>query len=140
MTENQERKSNQKVIVGLIALVAVIAALAAVFLVFREKPVQGAKAVTIEVIDNEQKSTVYEVHTDAEYLRQAIEETEGLTVEGTESEYGLMVETVNGVTADYTVDGAYWAFYVNDAYCNYGVDEQPVADGDAFQIKYEAAR
>ncbi len=140
MAENQKKNMNKKVIAGVIALVVVIAALVTVFCVFREKPVQGAKAITIEVIDNEQKSIVYEVHTDAEYLRQAMEEADGLTVEGTESEYGLMVETVNGVTADYNVDGAYWAFYVNDTYCNYGVDEQPVADGDAFQIKYEAAQ
>lgn len=159
MAENQKKNMNKKVIAGVIALVAVIVALVTVFCVFREKPVQdakaitiegidneqkdivqGAKAITIEVIDNEQKSIVYEVHTDAEYLRQAMEEADGLTVEGTESIYGLMVETVNGVTADYNVDGAYWAFYVNDTYCNYGVDEQPVADGDAFQIKYEAAQ
>lgn len=66
-----------------------------------------------------------------------MEEADGLEFSGTESEYGLMVETVNGVTADFNVDGAYWSFYVNGTYCNYGVDSQPVEDGDAFQIKYE---
>lgn len=137
MAENQAKKSNKKVVFGAIALVAVIAILAAVFFFFREKPVEGAKAITIEVIDKEQNSSVYEVHTDAEFLRQAMEEAEGLEFSGTESEYGLMVETVNGVKADYNADGAYWSFYVNGTYCNYGVDAQPVEDGDAFQIKYE---
>ena len=137
MAENQTKKSNKKVIIGVIALVAVIAVLAIVYSVFREKPVEGAKSITIEVIDNEQNSTTYEVDTDAEFLRQAMEEADGLEFSGTESDYGLMVETVNGVTADYNADGAYWSFYVNDTYCNYGVDSQPVEDGDAFQIKYE---
>lgn len=138
MAENQEKKqSNKKVLIGVAALVAVIAVLAVVFVVFREKPVQGHKSITIEVIDNTQNSTLYEVHTDAEYLRQAMEEAKGLEFSGTESEYGLMVETVNGVTSDYSVDGAYWSFYVNGDYCNYGVDSQPVEDGDAFVIKYE---
>ena len=137
MAEGQAKKSNKKVIIGVVALIAVIAVLATVFFAFREKPVDGAKAITIEVIDNDQKSTTYEVHTDAEYLRQAMEEADGLEFSGTESEYGLMVETVNGVTADFNVDGAYWSFYVNGTYCNYGVDSQPVEDGDAFQIKYE---
>ena len=138
MAENQEKKqSNKKVFIGVAALVAVVAVLAVVFFVFREKPVQGHKSITIEVIDNTQSSTVYEVHTDAEYLRQAMEEAKGLEFSGTESEYGLMVETVNGVTPDYSVDGAYWSFYVNGAYCNYGVDSQPIEDGDAFVIKYE---
>ncbi|MEE0967314.1 MAG: DUF4430 domain-containing protein, partial [Bacilli bacterium] len=43
---------------------------------------------------------------------------------------------VNGVTADYNTDGAYWGFYVNEEYCNYGIDQQPVNDQDAFQIVY----
>ena len=138
MAEKQEKKqTNKKALIGAAALIAVIAVLALVFFVFREKPVQGQKSITIEVIDNTQNITVYEVHTDAEYLRQAMEEAKGLEFFGTESEYGLMVETVNGVTPDYNVDGAYWSFYVNGAYCNYGIDSQPVEDGDAFVIKYE---
>lgn len=138
MAENQEKKqSNKKVLIGAAALIAVVAVMAVLFFVFREKPVQGHKSITIEVIDNTQSSTVYEVHTDAEYLRQAMEEAKGLEFSGTESEYGLMVETVNGVTPDYSVDGAYWSFYVNGDYCNYGVDSQPIEDGDAFVIKYE---
>lgn len=135
MTEN--KKTNKKALFGVVALVAVIAVLAAVFFTFREKPVEGSKAITIEVVDNAQASTVYELNTDAEYLRQAMEEAEGLTFSGTESEYGLMVDTINGITADYSVDGAYWSFYVNDAYCNYGIDSQPVEDGDEFLIRYE---
>lgn len=135
MTEN--KKTNKKVLLGLVALVAVIAVLAAVFFTFREKPVEGSKAITIEIVDNAQANTVYELNTDAEYLRQAMEEAEGLTFSGTESEYGMMVDTINGITADYNVDGAYWSFYVNDAYCNYGIDSQPVEDGDAFLIRYE---
>ena len=66
-----------------------------------------------------------------------MDEAEGLTYDGTESEYGMMVSTVNGEVADYNVDGSYWGFYVNDTYCNYGIDTQPVMDGDAFVIKYE---
>lgn len=134
---DQAKSSNKKVIIGVAALVAVIAVLAVVFFVFREKPVQGAKSITIKVVDNEQKSTTYTVHTDAEFLRQAMEEADGLEFTGSESEYGLFIDTVNGVTADYSADGAYWSFYVNGEYCNYGVDQQPVEDGDAFQIKYE---
>ena len=131
-----EKKSNKKVIIGVVALVAVIAILAVVFFVFREKPVEGSKAITIEVVNKAQETTTYEVKTDAEYLRQAMEETKDLTFSGTESEYGMMVETINGETADYNADGAYWAFYVNGDYCNYGIDQQPVEDGDVFTITY----
>lgn len=134
MTET--KKSNKKLIIGVVVMVLLIALFAAVFFLFKPKAVQGAKSITIEVVDNNAASTVYDVHTDAEYLRQAMEEADGLEFSGTESEYGLMVETVNGVTADYNVDQSYWGFYVNDEYCNYGIDTQPVADGDAFRIVY----
>ena len=65
-----------------------------------------------------------------------MEEADGLEFTGTESEYGMMVETVNNVYADYTAEGAYWSFFINDEYCNYGIDTQPIMDGDAFKIVY----
>lgn len=134
MTET--KKTNKKLIIGVAVLAALVALFAVLFLLFRPKAVQGAKSITIEVVDNNANSTVYDVRTDAEYLRQAMEETKGLEFSGTESEYGMMVETVNGVTADWNVDQSYWGFFVNGEYCNYGIDTQPVMDGDAFQIVY----
>ena len=84
-------------------------------------------------------SSLYEVSTDAEYLIEAMEDADGLTFEGEEGIYGLSVSTINGVRADYTLDGAYWGFFVNGDYCNYGVSQQPVEDGDAFSIVYTLA-
>lgn len=139
MTETQN-KSSRKLWIGIAALVIVIAALIGIYFAFGAKPTSGFKELTIEVIDDEGAGTLYKTKTDAEYLRQAMEETEGLTFSGTDSaEYGLMIDTVNGLRADYVQDNAYWSFYVNEEYCNYGVDSQPVNDGDAFQIIYTPA-
>ncbi len=132
-------KANAKKILGVAVVVILIAALAVLFLVFREKPVEGSKEITIEVVNSLAESTIYDVKTDAEYLRQAMEEAEGLTFDGAETEYGLNISTINNERADYTLDGAYWGFYVNGEYCNYGVDTQPVEDGDAFKIEYTPA-
>ena len=129
---------NKKILA--VALVAVlVAALALVYVAYSEKPVEGMKSVTIEVVMADKTSAVYEVDTDGEYLIDAMNDAEGLTFEGEEGVYGLSVSTVNGVRADYTLDGAYWAFYVGGEYCNYGVSEQPVADGDQFSIVYTFA-
>lgn len=138
MAEN--KRTDKKVIIGAAVLAAAVVMMAAGFFLFREKPVEGSKAIVIEVVDNEQKTVTYNVKTDAEYLRQAMEETEGLEFSGAESEYGMMVDTVNGITADYNVNGAYWSFYVNGGYCNYGIDTQPVQDGDTFRIEYTPAQ
>lgn len=134
---NETKKTfNKKTLLGVVALVMVLGLMAVAYAVFGPKAVEGAKVITIEVIDQGGESTVYETNTDAEFLRQAFEETEGLEVLGTETEYGLTITTVNGVTADFSVDGAYWSIMVNGEYGMYGADSQPVADGDAFQLVY----
>jgi len=130
MTE--AKKSSKKIWLGVAGLVVLVAALITVFLVFGPKTTEGSKAITIEVINKAQESVVYEVKTDAEYLYQAMDEADGLTYE---TENG-MVMSINGEVADYSVDSSYWAFYINDGYCNYGIDLQPVTDGDEFQIIY----
>lgn len=123
-----------------VALVAVlVAALAFVYVAYSEKAVEGEKNITIEVVMSDSTSSLYEVNTDAEYLIEAMEDADGLTFEGEEGIYGLSVSTINGVRADYTLDGAYWGFFVNGEYCNYSVSQQPVEDGDAFSIVYTLA-
>ncbi len=127
---------NKKKLLLLLIPVVLIAALVLGYFLLKPKTAKGSKNIEIRVVDNAGETKVYDVNTDAEYLRQAMEEAKGLTFSGDESDYGLMVVEINGVTADYNVDQSYWAFYVNDEYCNYGVDSQPVADGDVFRIEY----
>jgi hypothetical protein len=130
-------KSKKILAVTLVAVL--VAALAFVYVAYSEKAVGGEKNITIEVVMADSTSSLYEVNTDAEYLIEAMEDADGLTFEGEEGIYGLSVSTVNGVRADYTLDGAYWGFFVNGDYCNYGVSQQPVEDGDAFSIVYTLA-
>ncbi len=136
MTGTARTGNSRKAALAAVILIAVAVVFGVIYMNFGPKATQGAKQITVEVVDDAGNSQSYTTRTDAEYLRQALEEIEGLVVEGTESDYGLMVETVNGVTADYSADGAYWAFYVNDEYCNYGVDTQPVEDGQEYRIVY----
>ena len=133
MAEN--KKSNKKIILAVAILAIVFVAMAVVFFFFRPKTAEGSKAITIEVVNSAQESKLYEVKTDAEYLRQAMEEAKGLEFSGTESEYGLTLETVNGEKTDFN-NGSYWGIFVNGEYGMYGIDSQPVYDGDAFRIVY----
>ena len=68
-----------------------------------------------------------------------MDEAEGLTYEGEDGPYGMMISHINGEKAVYEEDNAYWGFNVNGSYCNYGISEQPVNDGDAFEIVYTPA-
>ena len=127
---------NKKKIIGIVAFIVIIAALVGAYIAFRPSASAGEKSITSEVVDSSKETTSYDVDTDAEFLRQAMEETDGLEFSGTESEYGIMISTVNGETADYEKDGAYWSIMVNGEYGNYGIDQQPVVDGDVYQLVY----
>ena len=70
----------------------------------------GSKTITIDVVYKDGKEDSYHVTTEAQYLKGAADAIPELTLAGTvTAEYGLMITTVNGVRADYTQDGAYWA-------------------------------
>lgn len=126
----------KKKIITLAGIVVLILAMLGVYYAFREKPVDGNKEITIEVVNAEGNATVYDVKTNAEYLLGAMQEAEGLTFEYYEGDYGPVLTSMNGETADFNTDGAYWSILVNGEYGNYGIGEQPVEDGDAFQIAY----
>lgn len=55
-------------------------------------------------------------------------------IAGDDSEYGLYVKSVNGVTADWDVDQTYWAFYINDEYAMTGVDATEVVAGSTYKF------
>ena len=91
------------------------------------KPVEGAKEITVNVDHLAGEDTSFTFTTQAEYLRQALEEQE--LAAGEESEYGLWVQTVDGETADESKQ-EWWGYDINGVQAEYGVDSQPIADGD----------
>ena len=139
---NTKKKGKGLLILGISILAVLIGLFVILFALFGPKTTEGSKNVTLSVVSKSGDSTTYETKTDALVLQELMDELkdEGFTYGGAESEYGLMVDTINGVRADYTLDGAYWSFYVNDGYSNYGISEQPVNDGDDFSIVYTPAQ
>ena len=74
--------------------------------------------------DPDKNTVTVTVKTDKDTVGAALVELN--LVSGSDSEYGLMVDTVNGITLDYNKDGKYWAFYINGEYATTGVDSTPV--------------
>ena len=131
--------TKKKGIIAVIVFALVVVLMAFLYATFAEKPVEGAKSIRVEVIGETRNATLYEISTEQEYLLGALEEIEELEFEGEDGPYGPMITTINGEFAEYNTNGAYWSFYVNEEYCNYGVSEQPVEDGDVFKIVYTLA-
>ena len=104
----------------------------------------GSSAIEIGTGDNyfdfsvtDAEGTVYNfhVHTDKTIVGEALEEL-GL-LEGTEGEFGLYVNRVNGIYAQYEETGTYWAFYVNGEYAMSGVDTTTIEEGATYSFKVE---
>ena len=135
--------STKKIVIGAIVLAVLVALFAFFYGRFAAKSTAGDKAIVIEVVDESGNSTEYDVDTDAEYLKDAMDDLaeadDSFSFSGKDSGYGLMVQVINGKQAIYEEDGAYWALYVNGEYGQYGVTEQPVTDGDTYTWSYEAA-
>ncbi|MBQ7065879.1 MAG: DUF4430 domain-containing protein [Lachnospiraceae bacterium] len=139
MNEETKKQGNKKLLIGGIIMALLIICFAAVYLIFAPKPTEGAKAITVTVVDDSKEETSYSINTDAEFLREALDGVEGLEIIGTEGDYGLYIESVNGLLAQSgSESGTYWAIYVNGEYGQYSLDAQPVTDGDNYSLVYES--
>ena len=60
-------------------------------------------------------------------------------IEGTTSDFGLMVSHVNGIRADFMEDDAWWAFYIGDEMAMAGVDATEIENGVVYAFVYTPA-
>lgn len=96
---------------------------------------EGDTAFTFTVVDADGNEKVFTINTDEKTVGDALLAL-GL-IDGEDSEYGLYVKTVDGITADFDTDGTYWAFYINGEMASTGVDGADVEDGASYMLKVE---
>ena len=94
---------------------------------------QGAKTLTVKV-KAEEKEITFTVKTDKEKVGDAL--IENSLIQGEPGAYGLYVKKVNGITADYDVNQAFWAFYENGQYAMSGVDLTDINEGTVYSLEY----
>lgn len=87
--------------------------------------------VTVTDLDGTQEE--FEVRTDEKNVADAL--TKAGLVSGENSEYGLYIKVVNGITADYSVDGSYWSLLVNGEMSMVGASSVLVAEGLRVELK-----
>ena len=94
----------------------------------------GATTFTFTVVNAENKATVYTIKTDAANLRDALTEN-GLIPAGNK---GDLVDTVDGITADWNVDQGWWKLLANGSMemLNYGVDDAAITENADYAFVY----
>ena len=85
-----------------------------------------AEAVSFKVIvtDLEGNETTFEYTSSASNVGEVLV-AEGLVV-GHDAAYGLYIDSVNGIAADWDNDQTYWAFYINGEYATTGISDTPI--------------
>ena len=96
---------------------------------------QGATTFTLVVCDAEGKEVSAQISTDETILGQALLDLK--LIAGEESEYGLYLKTVNGITYDYDTHGKYWALYIDGEYALTGIDSTEIVPDAVYLLKAE---
>lgn len=81
---------------------------------------EGKTSFYFNVTDLDGKVTKFLIKTDKTIVGDALLELNLIT--GEPGNPGLYVTSVNGITADWNKEQAYWAFYINGQYASTGVD------------------
>ena len=119
----------KKIVSMLLALVMLFALTAC-----SAKEEAPSEAVSFKVIvtDLEGNETTFEYTSDAASVGDALV-AEGL-VEGHEASYGLYIDSVNGIAADWDKDQTYWAFYINGEYATTGIGETAITADTTYNL------
>ena len=126
-------KRQQKIWIGVAA--AVLIALVIGLLVWQPWKAQtqaGSKTVTVDIVDNQKKTSEVVMKTDAEYLANALLEYKVIDEIKSDGFY----TTINGITADYSKDQSWWMVTKDGEMTSVGMNEQPIADGEHYEITY----
>lgn len=130
--KTNRKNTTRNIIISVAVLIVLAAAFFTAYHFLRPRGEDGAKRIHLQVIADNETIKSIDIQTDAEYLRQALEE-ENL-VEGEESAYGLWVITVAGRTADSSKE-EWWALYKNGEFSTTGIDDTPLANGDRIEYR-----
>ena len=131
MSEQKNASPNKKLIIGVVCVALLAVVMFVVWRLNRPQPVEGAKAVTVQVIHKDGSSKDFDLHTDQEFLGRALVEEQ--VVEDNQSAYGLYILTADGETADES-NQEWWQVTRNGEYLMTGADETPIADGEHYEL------
>jgi len=119
-----------KKIISLLLALAMLFTLAAC----GSKEAAPAEPVSFKVIvtDLEGNESTYEYTSNAPSVGEALV-AEGL-IEAHEASFGLFIDAVDGIAADWDNDQTYWAFYINGEYAVTGIGETEITAGATYGL------
>ena len=127
---------NKKLIIGIVALAVVVALMVGVYVSTRPEAVEGEKNVTIVIVYEDGTEKKLEYATTCDSLADLLLEKE-LVTGYTSEEYGFTIVSVDGITLDWSTDGAYWALYEGEEYATESAAGIMLTEGGIYKLVYE---
>jgi hypothetical protein len=124
-------KKTRNIIIAVAVLLVVVIGALLLANALKPQAQAGGKTITVVVTHKDESTKEFRITTDAENLRGALEQ-EGL-IAGSESEYGLFIETVDGETAD-SASQEWWALTKDGEMTPTGADDTMIADGEHYEL------
>lgn len=122
---------NKKLVLGMSIVLALLVIIFAGAKFLKQPATQtGAKDIEVTVVFADKTEKQYEINTDAEFLADALLEEKIITEKSSDGMYTVIA----GERADYTLDKSWWCITKGGEMVNVGINEQPIADGDSFEI------
>ena len=95
---------------------------------------EGENSFLFEVVTDEDMSYFWVVHTNYTTVGGALLEHD--LVRGEMSDFGLFVHEIQGIVADFDVNQAFWAFYINGDFAMTGVMETEIEPDTTYAFVY----
>ena len=114
-----------------ILLVAIMALFLGIWLIARPQPSAGGKHLTIQVVHSDLSSRIFEIHTTAEYLAEALTENE--IVQGEDGPYGLFILTADGETVN-EINQEWWCITRGGESLTPGASDTPITSGETYEL------
>ena len=127
-------KKTRNIIIAVAVLLVLVVGALLVWNHFKPAAQVGGKNIVFQVVHGDGSSKDFSIQTDAENLRAALEQEEGL-IAGSDSEYGLFVETIDGETAN-SDNQEWWCFTKDGEMLEFGVDGTMIADGEHYEASF----
>ena len=130
-------KKNRSIVIAVAILLVLAIAAFGIYRATRPAAVEGQKTITVSVTHADESKKDFPITTTVETLHQALDQEK--LIQGEDRGGFFMVLVVDGETADYNVDGSYWAMLQDGEWMMTGVDDTMIQDGAHYEFVYTPA-
>lgn len=129
----KDKKNLLAAVLAVIAFVVAIAIFLTVYFVTRPEGTEGQKTFTVTIVHSDSSSKTETITSSRAFLAEALRD-EGII--GDEGISTGMYNTVDGETANWDPDQAYWSIYIGADYATLGLNDIAIEDGAAYKLEY----